>query len=379
MNYIKILNIKLSYLSKYILFVMGWMIFLVSCASESSSNYRPPLGGAIGKTGEIIVVADENVWEGTAGDTFRYYFESAYLILPQPEPMFDLRHLTPKELVNDPMLKELRTYVFLGNFSDEHSETAKIIKKDIGEAKVARASSESDFHTVVGHNKWAYNQLLTFIFANTQDDLAKNIKSSFPNIAKRIHEFDQQQIGDFVFFKGRNVGVEKNIKEKLGADIKIPKEYFVAIEEDETIWLRKETAELSSNIFLHKLPYRSKDQFTKDGIKGIRDAFGKKYVTTEIEGSFMKTNDQDLPMFAIPMEVNGNYAVEVRGIWDVVNDFMGGPFIGYLIHNKESNELLYVEGFVHAPSTEKRKFMEHLEHILRNTKFGEGGEVKAEE
>jgi len=66
------------------------------------------------------------------------------------------------------------------------------------------------------------------------------------------------------------------------------------------------------------------------------------------------------------MEVHGSYAVEVRGVWDLVNDFMGGPFIGYLIHDKSTNQLLYVEGFVHAPSTTKRKFMERIEHILRN-------------
>lgn len=370
MNYKKNSNTNLSYLWKSVLFVAGWLIMLTSCASESNSSYRPPMSGAIGKTSEIVVVADDNVWEGMAGDTFRYYFQSAYLLLPQPEPMFDLRHLTPEQLKNDRMLRDLRTFVFLGNFQDVHSETNKIIQKDLGSEKVNRAKTDPKFHTVVGHNKWAHGQLMTFIFGNSQQALSENIKASFPNIAKRVHDFDQSQIGNYTYLKGRNIGVENSIKEKMGAEMKIPQEYIVAIDSTNTIWLRKETGELSSNIFIHKLPYTSQDQFTKEGIRSIRDSLGKKYVTTDIDGAYMRTNDVDLPMFAIPMEIHGSYAVEVRGVWDLVNDFMGGPFIGYLIHNKTTNQLLYVEGFVHAPSTTKRKFMERIEHILRNTKFG---------
>ena len=371
MNNIKKVTIHLSYITKCILFVMGSLFLITSCANEqASTNYTPPLGGAIGKTSEIVVVADDNVWEGTAGDTIRYYFGSAYLILPQPEPIFDLRHLTPAQLENDYLLKELRTYIFLGNFSDEHSETNKIIKKTIGQEKVTRAGTDPNFHTVVGQNKWARGQMLSFIFGNSQDQLAKNIKASYPTIAKRVTEFDQPQIGNMAYAKGRNQGVEKIIKEKLGAEMQLPQEYFVAVEDENTIWLRKETGELSSNIFIHRLPYKSQDQFSKEGIKAIRDTLGKKYVTTEIKGAYMKTNDEYLPMFLTPMELNGNYAAELRGIWDLKNDFMGGPFIGYLIHNKETNELLYLDGFIHAPSTTKRKFMQRVEHILKKTKFG---------
>ena len=371
MNYIKNSNINSSYLWKSILFFAVWLVMVSSCANDSTSTYRPPMSGAIGPTSQIVVVADDNVWEGMAGDTLRYYFESAYLLLPQPEPMFDLRHLTPEQLRNDRMLRDLRTYIFLGNFQDVHSETNKLIMNDIGPEKTNRAKTDPSFHTVVGHNKWAHGQFLAFIFGNTQQKLSENIKASYPTIAKKVHDADQTQIGNYVFLKGRNIGMEKIIKEKMNADIKIPQEYYVAENKDEDfIWLRKETTKLSSNIFIHKLPYTSQNQFTKEGIRSIRDTLGKKYVTTNIDGAYMRTNDVDLPMFAIPMKINGSYAVEVRGVWDLVNDFMGGPFIGYLIHDKENNQLLYVEGFVHAPGTTKRKFMERIEHILRNTKFG---------
>ena len=48
---------------------------------------------------------------------------------------------------------------------------------------------------------------------------------------------------------------------------------------------------------------------------------------------------------------------------------MGGAFISYLRHNPDNNELLFVDGFVHAPGKDKRNFMQHLEHIISTVNF----------
>jgi len=133
MNAINILKISFWFLVA--------SFFLTSCANERDANYKPPLSGAIGKTNEIIVVADKTMWEGPVGDTLRYYFGSAYLILPQPEPLFDLRHFTINDLKDDPNRRQLRTYLVLGNLSNETSPAAKMLKGDIGAEKVNRAKS----------------------------------------------------------------------------------------------------------------------------------------------------------------------------------------------------------------------------------------------
>ena len=83
----------------------------------------------------------------------------------------------------------------------------------------------------------------------------------------------------------------------------------------------------------------------------------------------MRTNDVDLPVFTKSMEINELYALEARGIWDIVNDFMGGPFISYMIHDPKSNELLFIDAFVYAPGKSKRKYMQHLETIVSSVKM----------
>ena len=69
------------------------------------------------------------------------------------------------------------------------------------------------------------------------------------------------------------------------------------------------------------------------------------------------------------MQIDNQYAVEARGIWEIANDYMGGPFISYTIHNPQTNELLYLDGFVHAPGKEKRNFMQQLEKIFTTAKL----------
>ena len=48
---------------------------------------------------------------------------------------------------------------------------------------------------------------------------------------------------------------------------------------------------------------------------------------------------------------------------------MAGPFLTYIINDKENNRKLILEGFVFAPATKKRDYMFELEAILKSVHF----------
>ena len=83
----------------------------------------------------------------------------------------------------------------------------------------------------------------------------------------------------------------------------------------------------------------------------------------------MRINDVDLPMFTKVTQVDDKYALEARGIWEIANDYMGGPFVSYLIHSPKRNELIFIDGFLHAPGEDKRNFMQYLEHVLETVEL----------
>ena len=61
---------------------------------------------------------------------------------------------------------------------------------------------------------------------------------------------------------------------------------------------------------------------------------------------------------------------ETRGIWEVKNQFMAGPFINHTIAHKNNPEELYIlEGFVYSPGTAKRDYIFELEAIFKSIKF----------
>jgi Domain of unknown function (DUF4837) len=353
--------------------IMVFAIGLVCLSSFFSCSVDmaqlEPRNKAYGHANQLVVIADQTLWEGAVGDTFRYYFSSAYPILPQPEPFFDLLHWTASEVISEPIRQRKRNYLVLGDLSKGDSPATQMILEDLGEQNRARAKSDNTFNSTMGKNKWAEGQTLVYLFGNSEEELAQNIKTKFPAISKRINEADSDLIGASAYAAGESAELSNLIKERLGVSIRIPSDYILAIEDGRTMWLRKETDFISSNIMLQKLEYQNKEQFTKEGIKAIQDSLGRKYVSTEIENTYMHSNDVDLPMLTKVITLNEHYAVEARGIWEIVNDFMGGPYLSYLIHNPSTNELLFVEGFVHAPGKNKRDYMQQLEYIFQSVKL----------
>ena len=63
-------------------------------------------------------------------------------------------------------------------------------------------------------------------------------------------------------------------------------------------------------------------------------------------------------------EYDNKTIFQTKGLWEVKNDFMGGPFINNILKDKQSGEWVVVEGFAFAPSVSKREYMFELNSIL---------------
>ena len=344
------------------------LLCLVSGCSDEIQSSLKPVPHAFGELNQIIVVADEEIWEGPIGDTIRFYYSAAYPVLPQPEPIFDLSHFTPMELELEPSRKELRTYLIVGNLSDAESPTAQLIANDIGREKVRRAQEDAAFNSTVGRDKWAKSQLVIYQFGFSTEDISNNAKKNFAAIAQRINKHDKIKLEATIYQSGESINLKEELKETLGVDMRIPGDYFKATKQDDFFWVRKETDNLSSHIMLKKLHYTDKSQLTKEGIKSVRDTLGR-LVSTELANTYMKINDIDLPLLTTIKTINSYYALEARGYWEIVNDYMGGAFVSYMLHNPKTNELLFLDGFIHAPGKEKRDFLQHVEYIMNSVQF----------
>jgi hypothetical protein len=80
-------------------------------------------------------------------------------------------------------------------------------------------------------------------------------------------------------------------------------------------------------------------------------------------GSEMVVNDKDLPLTHRNVELAGYNAYELRGVWEMTDDFMGGPFVSYFVLSDNLDSIYIIDLFVYAPGEEKREYLQELEHI----------------
>lgn len=360
--------------SKYICLMLA-MVSLLSCNDEVAKTYESkPM--ALARMNEIIVVAEEDLWDSAVRDTFDYYFQSAYPIMPSPEPIFDMRHFTPIELGIETLRKELRTYMILADLNDPESTATKMLRRDLGEERYIKAKEDPTFSTSVGKDKWARGQIIIYLFAKGEKALNKVIRENYSAIAKRIRLHDAEPLDASIFvLRSENKAMMRDIQERFGFTMRVPGDYIdVKPNVDNFLWLRKDTKKALMNIVVQKFPYESKEQLTVENIIQIRDAYGKQHISSNGIDSYMVTNTEDLPTYDYVYELDGQYTKEVRGIWEMENDFLGGPYSTYVILNEATNELIFIDTFVLGPGQKKRDLMMQLDYIVKTAKIGNGGE-----
>ncbi len=346
------------------------LVLLVACNNDVAKSFEPK-NTALGKMNEIVVIADEDLWQGMVKDSFTYYFGSAFPILPAPEPMFDIRHFTTEEIMAEPLRRELRTYAILADLSDENSATTKMVKRDLGETKTKEAMTQRAINSTIGKNKWANGQQLIYFFGQNETNLSSSFRNNFAAAAKRINDHDFNQLKSSVYARGLHLGHGATLKQKYAIDIEIPAGYVIAKEETKNnlTWLRRDTDDATFNIVFQSFKYTNEAQLKKPQIITLRNEFGKEYVTTSQPNAYMVVNDEDLPVFEYFTKIDDRYTVEVRGIWETVNDFFGGAFITYMILDEKNSQILYADVFTYAPGKEKRNLMQQMDIIIKSITF----------
>ncbi|MGB1972287.1 MAG: DUF4837 family protein, partial [Flavobacteriaceae bacterium] len=70
-------------------------------------------------------------------------------------------------------------------------------------------------------------------------------------------------------------------------------------------------------------------------------------------------------------KLGGQKAYLTKGMWEVKRDFMAGPFINYMVEDKNKKRWIAIEGFAFAPSVSKRDYMFELSSILSTLEFSQ--------
>lgn len=334
--------------------LLAFCFFTAAC-NDGSQNFLP---NSIGKIDELLVLMDENNWNEEIGETFRKNFTAPFLVLPQTEPVFSIQHKTTKEFNH--LLQKYRNIVIVASL-DEQNDVADLMRKTLGEENVNKVKQGSSTFYIVRRDVWVKPQILLLVFASTKNDLLQQLNQNSEMLIDEIHDLENKVIEEKLFVSGKNETVNKIINTKFKINFPFPIDYQVAKESENFAWLRKETADLSSNIMIYVQQYSDSTDW-KQSWK-LRNVIGRKFISGSMDAAYMIT-DTMIQIIQKPLSVNGNEILETRGLWRMENEFMGGPFINYVYDDKKNKRIIMLDGFVYAPKLKKRQYIRQLEVLF---------------
>ena len=311
---------------------------LISCTSTERKITLP--NSTTSSMNQVLVVMQNDLWQGIEGDELRKVTGEEVLGLPQREPQFRVTQIPVNAFKN---LFKLHRNILIVAIAKENGFSVKT-------------------------NKYASPQTIITLNATNQESLISLIQEKKAVITSAFKNADievlQRKLGKSQFDTSKLKTLEN-----LGVHLEIPINYRLVDDTGDFLWMRKSVKQgQSMNIIAYELPINSTADSEGQNIVSIRDTIGKKYIPGQYDGTYLITEQAYSPHTFL-VELDGKKTFETRGKWEVKGDFMAGPFLNYTVVDKANNRLVVVEGFTYAPTTNKRDFMFELEVILKTLKI----------
>lgn len=300
---------------------------------------------SVGNTSEILVVVqNEEQWEFRIGEVIREYLEQPQFGLNQNENIFNLSHITASSFSE--MLQKHRNLIIV-----------------IIDEKAPKATIESI------NDYWAEPQQIFRITAPNAEAFVDVFEKNSGTIIRKFNQSERNRIVSVFKTATGNKAVEQ-IKHDAELTFVVPADYSVAKSEPGFIWVRKEAAEYSQGFFIISEDYQDTAQFSTASILARTNRYLQQYVPGSVDSSYMIIDEVSLePMATLAYDFLVEYAIEIRGIWRVEHDFMGGPFVSYTFVNPNNNKIITLHGYVYKPNKEKRDLLKQVESILYSVSF----------
>ena len=318
------------------------VVSMVSC--RGNVDKKALLPNISGKAGEVIVVINKGDWEGGVGSELRNLLTSDCPYLPQREPLYTLVNIAPAAFTN--IFQIHRNIVFV----------------DIDKTVVKPG-------VVYKTDMWAKPQCVIAVNAPDSDTAVQLIKDNSERIVNTLEQAERDRVIANTK-KFEELSLRPVVNAMAGGSPYFPIGYSIKMQTDDFIWISYETTYTNQGIFIYKYPASGKDDFTEENIIARRNEFLKENVPGMFENTYMTTSNAVPPLVEY-IKYNGREFAQMRGYWEVYNDYMGGPFVSHSFYSKDGKDIIVLEAFVYAPRYDKRGYLRQVESIIYSFEWKE--------
>ena len=280
------------------------MLLVVGCRVESSPETR----STAGKDYQVVVLCDNDIWEGDVADAVCDLLEEDIPGLVRPQGYFDIVKQVP---------------------SNEATEFDK--KYGIVLSVKVSPSNEAPSYKVAT-NTYAQPQIIITIEASTTAQAVEFIKANTEELREVMIASEREE-----YLKGAKRKPAKQLMEDFtqatGYTMLIPANFSKANPADETLtWYIRDYKNKAQYIFAFNTEYNAEagvQSVSADIVNAINAKFNT-IASKDVNGSRMQINTYR-DIVADIVEVNNCKLLELRGCWEVSTDYMGGSFTAYTI------------------------------------------------
>lgn len=318
-------------------FLMLMSILLLASCNSKPKDREKYLPNITGNAGEVLVVINKGYWEGELGSTLREILAGEYPYLPQREAYFKLFNATP------------------GGFTGSYLLHRNIV--------IVNVSPEVDTTGIrMSRNSWAKPQIIVTVSATTPEEASELISGNRELIINTIEQAERDRlIASSKKYEDKEVRMA--VTENIGGSPYFPTGFTIKKNTPEFMWISQETTYVNQGILIFKFPYTDAEQLSPEYLKDKIYNLWQANVPGMRENSYMTFNKVIEPGFR-NIEYQGNTMVEMRGLWEVENDYMGGPFVCHIFPDRNRENIIILNAFVYAPKYDKRKYLRQVESII---------------
>ena len=328
---------------KYMAVVLAAMIALTSCSEEKKRKALLP--NISGKAGEVIVVIDKGNWEGLVGTTLRDSLACETPFLPQREPLFGLVNVPLNAFTN--MFQIHRNIIYV-NINNTVTEPGIVIRKDV----------------------WATPQTVIYINAADSEAAAEIIKENSAIMTTTIEQAERDRIIRNIK-KYEEHKLADAVNAMVGGSPHFPSGYKLKKRTSDFIWIEYAIQDMTQGILIYKYPVVEGEQMLGlDSIIENSNEMLKNNVPGMFENTYMTTSTAVRPGIEYKRYKGLEFA-EVRGFWEVYNDYMGGPFVSHAFYSQDGQNVIVLQGFVYAPKFDKRQYLRQVESVIYSFEWAE--------
>lgn len=294
---------------------------------------------ASGRPYEILVVADDKCWMSPDSALF-HVLDTDVPGLPQSERSFRISRVRP-----DYFERGMRLFrnIIIVDIQDIYTQTKFKYSRDVYSSPQMimsiQSPSQKDFADYVSKN----GQVIIDFFTRAE------MNREVGQLKKKHSEVISAKVGS-----------------QFDCDVWLPVELNSYKSGEQFFWASTQLNDM--NFVMYSYPYTDKQTFTKAYFIHKRDSVMQVNLPGSEEGMYMQTADSAF-VSVRNIAVKGDYAFEARGLWEMKNDAMGGPFVAHARVDRANGRVIVVEGFVYNPGKLKRDQIRKLNAALYTLKL----------